>query len=64
MEIDPAYDFIVHDFYAWVKTTYANDAGVLVSIAEYEKKLGWSEDYEKTLQMIKVLRPDLLNWRI
>ncbi|KKU31651.1 MAG: hypothetical protein UX44_C0004G0015 [candidate division WWE3 bacterium GW2011_GWA1_46_21] len=39
-----------------------NDAGVMVLAAKYEKKAGLTEDFEKTVDVIRRLRPDLLDW--
>lgn len=47
---------------SYLKNTYSNDAGVLVSIAHYERKLGLTVEYSKTIEMIRNLRPDLLDW--
>lgn len=49
-------------FYENLKNTYKTDAGILVSIAKYEKQLKLQENYEKTVEMVGILRPDLLNW--
>lgn len=50
------------DFFSETKHRFPNDVGVYVSVAKYEKKLGWTRDYEETLAQIKNLRPDLLEW--
>jgi hypothetical protein len=50
------------DFFATTKDTYWNDAGVIASLAKYEKKLGLDTEYEKSVERIRILRPDLLEW--
>jgi hypothetical protein len=50
------------DFFAITKDAYWNDAGVIASLAKYEKKLGLDTEYEKSVERIKILRPDLLEW--
>lgn len=59
---DIAYIKSTRDFYTEVKTTYVHDAGVISLIAKYEKKLGLHDEYESSRQLIKNLRPDLLEW--
>jgi len=61
-DIDETYLPITRDYYQWVKSKYSHDAGVVVALAKYEKKLGLSEDYEKSVEIIKKIRPDLLDW--
>jgi tetratricopeptide (TPR) repeat protein len=57
-------DFIekTKNYFNELKTAYPNDAGLYVSVAKYEKKLGLMQEYEDTITRIKVLRPDLLQW--
>ncbi|KKS31313.1 hypothetical protein A2380_02970 [candidate division WWE3 bacterium RIFOXYB1_FULL_43_24] len=50
------------EFYQMLKSRYSQDAGVISLVAEYERKLGLTEEYEKSKEMIRVLRPDLLDW--
>jgi tetratricopeptide (TPR) repeat protein len=50
------------EFLKAAKQNYPTDAGVLVSVAKYEKLLGLSNDYRATIAMIQSLRPDLLEW--
>ncbi len=47
-----------------LKTFYPNDAGVLVEIAEIENALQMESEYNGTVEMIKALRPDLLEWKL
>jgi hypothetical protein len=50
------------NFYKTTKSRFPTDAGVLVTVAKYEKLLGLTKEYEQSKQMIKKLRPDLLEW--
>jgi hypothetical protein len=50
------------NFYAMCKTKYGKDVGVLVSLAKYEKKLGLMTEYAESAEMVRSLRPDLLEW--
>lgn len=50
------------EFYRYMFHIYPNDAGILVSLAYYQGKLGLDEDLDQTLQRIRILRPDLLEW--
>jgi tetratricopeptide (TPR) repeat protein len=61
-EIDGKYLPVTRDYFRQVKYRFSNDAGVVVSIAKYEKKLGLTEDFNESVEIIKKLRPDLLNW--
>jgi hypothetical protein len=60
--IDSEYAHFTRDFFKLVKKIYWNDTGVVASVAKYEKKLGFDYDYEVSVERIKVLRPDLLEW--
>ena len=59
---DEKYAEIVKDFFARVKHKYWNDAGVISSVAKYEKKLGLEKEFEESKLRISKLRPDLLEW--
>ncbi len=50
------------DFYKTTKNRFNTDAGVIVTIAKYEKLLGFNKEYVKSVEMLKKLRPDLLEW--
>lgn len=50
------------DFFSAVKKTYARDTGVVSSVALYERLLGLKEQYEESREVVKKLRPDLLDW--
>jgi tetratricopeptide (TPR) repeat protein len=61
-DIDEKYLPITKDYYQWVKSKYSHDAGVIVTLAKYEKRLGLTQDYNKSVEIIKKIRPDLLDW--
>ncbi len=53
-----------HAYLAKLKTDYSNDAGVLVEIAEIENSLSMQNEYKETIELIRELRPDLLEWKL
>lgn len=61
-EYQEKYLNVVRGFYSKLKTDYVHDAGVVSAIAKYEKKLGLKSDYQESVEIIKKLRPDLLEW--
>lgn len=62
LENTPKQNLITQEYFNLLKNKYKNDAGTLVDIAKYEKKLNHEENYNETLVRIKQLRPDLLKW--
>lgn len=60
--IDQDYLLITQKYFGRVKEKYAHDAGVIASVAKYEKKLGLMNDYNQSVKIIEKLRPDLLEW--
>lgn len=60
--IDPQYSKLVTEYLQKYKKTYANDLGMQVLIAKYEKKLGLNENFNSTIENIKNLRPEILEW--
>ena len=36
--------------------------GVIAQAAKYQKSLYLNEDFDKSMQEIRILRPDLLDW--
>ena len=50
------------NYFQMLKAKYSRDAGVISLVAEYERKLGLTEEYEKSKEMVRILRPDLLEW--
>jgi hypothetical protein len=59
---DPKYIEITKEFLESNKKRFWNDAGVVASVANYERKLGFVREYGESVQRIMELRPDLLNW--
>lgn len=59
---DSEYIGITKEFFTTIKNRYSGDAGVVVLLAKYEKKLGLTKEYEESVEIIKKLRPDLLDW--
>ena len=49
-------------FYEMIKVRFSTDAGAIVTVAKYEKQLGLTEEYNKSVGIIKNLRPELLKW--
>jgi tetratricopeptide (TPR) repeat protein len=49
-------------FYREIKARFNTDAGAIATIAKYEKMLGLTQDYDESINRLKVLRPDLLEW--
>lgn len=60
--LDETYGEITSGFFEATKKRFWNDAGVIVSIAKYEKKLNFQSGYEESMERIKQIRPDLLEW--
>ncbi len=60
--VDSDYLPITISYYESLKDNYSNDVGILVSLAHYEGKLGLEEERNFTLDQIKTLRPELLEW--
>ncbi len=60
--LDENYITETRNFYAALKTNYPNDLGVFSDIAEYERKLGLSEDFDRTYEQAMKMRPDLVDW--
>jgi tetratricopeptide (TPR) repeat protein len=60
--IDSFYADLAKNYYKNLSAAYPTDAGVLVLTAKYQKLLGLTDDYERTVSQIKTLRPDLLDW--
>jgi len=60
--IDPKYIGVTKEFLEANKKRFWKDAGVVASVAKYEKKLGLLDEYSESVQRIMELRPDLLDW--
>lgn len=61
-EIDGKYFAATHDYFRQVKHKFSDDAGVVSSIAKYERKMGLTEEFNESVKIIRKLRPDLLDW--
>lgn len=62
--IDQEYIGKVRDFYAYVSTINPNDAGTFVTLQKYQKRLNFEDQYKESVNRIKFLRPELLNWAL
>uniref|UniRef100_A0A7C4TNV5 Tetratricopeptide repeat protein n=1 Tax=candidate division WWE3 bacterium TaxID=2053526 RepID=A0A7C4TNV5_UNCKA len=60
--LEEPYLTLAKTFFSNLKTTYSNDAGVMVIAAKYERSLNLTKEYNETIKRIAELRPDLLNW--
>lgn len=56
------YIFETVSFYEKLKNTYENDLGIYADIAQYEKRLGLENEFKKTYEKSKNLRPDIVEW--
>ena len=61
-QIDEDFINATRRFYAEVKTRFPNDAGAIATVAKYEKQLELEQDYQNSVNMLKNLRPDLIQW--
>jgi len=59
---DSKYLEVTKEFLEFNKKRFWNDAGVIASVAKYERKLGLVREYSESVQRIMELRPDLLDW--
>lgn len=60
--IDEKYIDFIKGYYQSIKHYSVNDVGVYALLAKYEKKLGLEEGYLESVDSIRRLRPDLLEW--
>lgn len=60
--IDEKYLLIAQNYFQGIKKKYSHDVGVIATIAKYEKKLGDIAGYNESVEIVKNLRPDLLDW--
>jgi len=59
---DDYYKGLAQNYFRQVLNMYPNDVGVATELAKYQKLLGLQDDYGKSVEQIKTLRPDLLEW--
>ncbi len=60
--LDANFTQITLDFYKTTKMRFNTDAGAIVTLAKYEKLLGFDKEYAESIVQLKKLRPDLLEW--
>jgi hypothetical protein len=60
--LDQEYSSETIAFYEKIKERYWSDVGVILSVAKYEKRLGLTDEYRKSVNRVRELRPDLLDW--
>ncbi len=59
---DPHYLILADDYYTKLSQDYPNDVGIQTQVAKYQKLLGLEDEYKETLQKVKILRPELIDW--
>lgn len=50
------------DFFNYIKHKYDTDVGIFALTAKYEKNLNLVEEFNKSVEKVQTLRPDLLDW--
>lgn len=60
--IDDKYEDSMYLFIENLKKDYPNDVGVIAKCAYYEKRFGFDTEYQQSIERIKILRPDILEW--
>lgn len=60
--VDEEFLSVTRAYYASLKEAYSTDLGVLTSVAHYENRLGLTKESEVTENMIRSLRPEILEW--
>lgn len=61
-DIDMDFIGITRKYFQDIKHYSPNDVGIYVLLAKYEKRLNLTEGYKESIENIKRLRPDLLEW--
>ncbi|MFC1700348.1 hypothetical protein ACFLZ4_01735 [Patescibacteria group bacterium] len=62
LNLDERYLDATKEFFKTLKNSYSHDVGVIVLLAEYERKLGLDDEYMESRKIVERLRPELLNW--
>ena len=62
LNLDENYLGITKEFFKTLKDKYPHDIGVVTLLAKYERKLGLDEEYLESREIVKDLRPELLEW--
>lgn len=60
--IDTSYLFTIENYFNQIKNYNDTDVGLYVLSAKYEKRLEMNDGYNESVEKIKELRPDLLDW--
>lgn len=62
--VDPQFIETARSYFEEIENFSPTDAGLYVLLAKYEKKLGLEKLYNESIENIKRLRPDLLEWYV
>ena len=62
LNLDENYLGITKEFFKILKDKYSRDIGVVTLLAKYERKLGLDKEYLESREIVKDLRPELLDW--
>ena len=62
--VDPEFIERTKNYFEMMHSYSPTDAGIYTLLAKYEKRLGLNELYEQSVEKIKILRPDLLEWYV
>lgn len=60
--IDPLYLPVTRDYFNSIKHYSPTDVGIYTLLAKYERRLGFTNELNDSLENVARLRPDLLNW--
>jgi hypothetical protein len=60
--VDPYFVDPAKNFFMLAKNYSKNDVGVYALVAKYEKRLNLMEEYNDSVEKVRDLRPDLLDW--
>ncbi len=60
--VDPEFIAVTKGYFDMMHNYSTTDVGIYTLLAKYEKRLGLNELYEQSVESIKRLRPDLLEW--
>ncbi|MEZ6255552.1 MAG: hypothetical protein R3B92_02155 [Patescibacteria group bacterium] len=55
---------IAKNYFLKMQQSYSKDLGVQISVATYQNKLGWEEEFKDSKEQIYKLRADILDWYI
>lgn len=60
--VDPIWKYQAANFFEANKNISPNDVGVYALLAKYEKRLSLTEGYNFSVNKVRDLRPDILDW--